>query len=126
MLPDKLINSAEGDFGLVWDGGDINSCDGNWGEYLKINTPHKISLYIRCGLPLIIWSKAAMAEFIKTNEIGICVDSLRDINNIYKHLTKDEYKKMCDNVQRISKRLSEGWYCKTAISEVASLLKKGI
>ena len=124
MLPDKLISCAEGDFGLVWDGGDINSCDGNWGEYLKINTPHKVSLYIRCGLPIIIWRKAAMAQFVEENEIGICVDSLKDINNIYKNITKDEYVKMCDNVLRISYRLSEGWYCKTAISEASSRLKE--
>lgn len=123
MIPDKLISCAEGDFGLVWDGGDIDSCDGDWGEYLKINTPHKISLYIRCGLPIIIWRKAAMAQFVEENEIGICVDSLRDINKIYSDVTKDEYIKMCNNVQRISRQVSEGYYFKTAISNVCSKLQ---
>lgn len=123
MFPDKLISCAEGDFGLVWDGGDIDSCDGNWGEYLKINTPHKVSLYIRCGLPVIIWRKAAMAQFVKENGIGMCIDSLRDINNIYMNITNEEYSAMCDNVQRISHLLSEGWYCRKAIDKVCSQLK---
>lgn len=122
MLPDKLISCAEGDFGLVWDGGNIDCCDGNWGEYLKINAPHKVSLYIRCGLPIIIWREAAMAQFVSENGIGICIDSLRDINNIYKDITKDEYERMCNNVQKISKQLSEGWYCKTAVEKVCSQL----
>lgn len=122
MLPDTLISSAEGDFGLVWDGGDIDSCDGDWGEYLKINAPHKVSLYIRCGLPIIIWRKAAMAEFVEKNEIGICIDSLKEINDIYVNLTKEEYSKLCTNVRLLSNQLSEGWYCKNAISRTIELL----
>ena len=108
MLPDALIGAAEGDFGLVWDGDSVDSCCGNWGEYLMINTPHKVSLYIRCGLPIIIWRKAAMARFVEENGIGICVGSLRDIAGIYTRLTQAEYERMCENVQRVSRMMSEG------------------
>lgn len=120
MLPDKLIESAEGDFGLVWDGDSVDSCSGDWGEYLKVNTPHKISLYIRCGLPVIVWREAAMAGFIEENGVGICIDSLRDIKKIYECLTRDEYEQMCDNVRRVSGLMSEGGYFSRAISEVVS------
>lgn len=124
MLPDMLINKAEGDFGLVWDGDSIDCCSGNWGEYLKINTPHKVSLYIRCGLPIIIWSKAAMAEFVKKNGLGICVDSLSEINNIYKSLTQDEYKKMYENVKHISNLMANGYYFSKAIKNVISRINQ--
>ena len=120
MVPDQLITSAEGDFGLVWDGDSVDCCCGNWGEYLLVNTPHKISLYIRCGLPIIIWRNAAMSQFIEENGIGICVNSLRDIDIIYKNLTKEKYDKMCDNVQHINHLISEGWYFKRAISKIIS------
>lgn len=124
MLPDKLISSAEGDFGLVWDGDSLDCCSGDWGEYLMFNTPHKVSLYIRCGLPIIIWSKTAMAKFVEENGIGICIDSLRDINGIYERLTQAEYDTMCDNVQRISRMMSEGWYFKKAISEIVKRIEE--
>lgn len=122
VLPENLICSAEGDFGLVWDGDSIECCSGDWGEYLAINTPHKVSLYIRCGLPIIIWNKAAMADFIKEHKIGICIDTLQDINNIYDTLTKEDYTDMCNNVRNISRRMSEGWYFRNAISKAISHL----
>ena len=122
MLPDELIGCADGDFGLVWDGDSAECCNGDWGEYLTFNTPHKISLYIRCGLPLIVWNKAAMADFVKENGIGICIDSLRDIDEIYEHLTQEEYNKMCDNILRINQAVSKGEYFRNALSEAISLL----
>ena len=120
MLPDALIGAAEGDFGLVWDGDSVDSCCGNWGEYLMINTPHKVSLYIRCGLPIIIWRKAAMARFVEENGIGICVGSLRDIAGIYTRLTQAEYERMYENVQRVSRMMSEGRFFSRAIAEATS------
>lgn len=122
VLPEDLIQCAEGDFGLVWDGDSIECCSGDWGEYLAVNTPHKVSFYIRCGLPIIIWSKAAMADFIKEKKIGICIDTLQDINNIYDTLTKEDYTDMCENVRNISRQMSEGWYFNDAISRVVSHL----
>lgn len=123
MLPDNLIRTSEGDFGLVWDGGSVDCCDGDWGSYLMINTPHKISLYIRCGLPLIIWEKAAMAAFVRDNGIGICVSSLRDIAGIYERLTRDEYNRMCDNVMRVGRQMAEGRYFERAVSAAVKRMR---
>ena len=55
------------------------TCKGSFGEYLRINNPHKTSLYLASGIPVIIWSKAALAEFIEKNKCGITVDSLYEI-----------------------------------------------
>lgn len=52
-------------FGLVWDGNGLNGCTGVFGEYMKYNNPHKTSLYLASGLPVIIWEKAAMAKYIE-------------------------------------------------------------
>lgn len=118
MRPDDLIRHAEGDFGLVWDGDSIRECSGDWGAYLRINTPHKVSLYIRCGLPILIWKKAAMAGFIEKNGIGISIDSLQDIPEIYKSLSADAYRQMCDNVMHVSQLMASGWYFKNAVTDV--------
>ena len=43
LHPDKLLETVQGDFGLVWDGNSLDECSGNWGEYLRFNNPHKTS-----------------------------------------------------------------------------------
>ena len=112
---DTLIATAEGDFGLVWDGFTLEGCTGDFGEYLQYNNPHKTSLYIRCELPIIIWNKAALASFIKQNNIGICVDSLTELNEILAKLSMEEYQQMKANVKKISAQLADGHYARTAI-----------
>lgn len=112
---DQLIATAEGDFGLVWDGFSLEGCTGDFGEYLQYNNPHKTSLYIRCELPVIIWKKAALAPFIEQNKIGICVDSLLELNAILANLSIETYQEMKANVQKISARLADGYYAQKAI-----------
>lgn len=114
---DELITTAEGHFGLVWDGDSTSTCSGVSGEYLAYNNPHKTSLYIRCLLPVIIWDKAALAPFIKENKIGICIDSLENLDNILSAISKEEYEEMKNNVAIISDRLAEGWYLEHALGK---------
>jgi len=111
---DQLITTAQGDFGLVWDGFSVNSCTGNFGEYLQYNNPHKTSLYLRCGMPVIIWSRAALASFIKNEGIGLCINSLDELEGKLLSLTTEQYTTMCQNVQRISERLAHGAFYKAA------------
>lgn len=114
---EQLIRQADGDFGLVWDGDSTATCSGNFGEYLKLNNPHKTSLYIRCHLPVIIWKEAALATFIEENKIGICVESLEELNDILPCITKEEYDKMVSNIQDISSKLASGYYITQALKE---------
>lgn len=120
---DGLIATVRGDFGLVWDGGSLDACTGPWGEYLKINTPHKTSLYLRCGLPLIIWSGAAMARFVSDNGIGLCVDSLRRLDDVLAAVTPEDYRRMADNVAIVSRRIASGHYIKTALEEAFEIIR---
>lgn len=112
---DELIATAQGDFGLVWDGASVDTCSGNFGEYLQYNNPHKTSLYIRCRLPIIIWEKAALADFVKKNHIGICVNSLKDIEPALAKLTEEEYWEMYRNIQGIHDQIASGFYFKKAL-----------
>lgn len=117
---DDLIATAQGDFGLVWDGFSVSSCTGNFGEYLQYNNPHKTSLYIRCELPVIIWSKAALADFVRENGIGICIDSLEELEEILGSLSKEQYLEMKRSVQQISARIAKGYYFRKAIQETTN------
>mgnify|MGYP000934549969 CR=1 FL=1 len=118
FLPsDELIEKVQAHFGLVWDGDSIHTCSGNFGEYLRLNNPHKTSLYIRCLLPIIIWDEAALSSFVSENGIGIAVSSLEELNELLESMTKEEYLELKRNVLEISKRIAEGYYLKKAIKQ---------
>ncbi|WP_321478895.1 galactofuranosyltransferase [uncultured Bacteroides sp.] len=124
FLPfEKLISTVDGDFGLVWDGDSIEACTGNFGEYLRYNNPHKTSLYIRCGLPVIIWEKAAMASFVSKHKIGFCIASLDQLDKLLASVSQDEYAEMKANVLQIGDRLSQGFYFSKAINKAIQSLK---
>ena len=113
---DDLIVSIKGDFGLIWDGDSISGCKGALGEYLRYNNPYKTSLYIRSELPVIVWSDSALAGFVRENEIGICVNSLSELNDILESITEQQYMEMKTNTARISKLLQEGHFIQKAIT----------
>lgn len=120
--PSDLIKDAGGDFGLVWDGDSIQKCSGAYGEYLRVNNPHKTSLYIRCGLPVIIWKEAALAPFIEREGLGITVGSLEELHDILPSITPDQYIEMRRRVLAIGERLANGKYAGAALLRATALL----
>lgn len=119
---DKLIATAEGHFGLVWDGDSISCCSGAFGEYLQYNNPHKTSLYIRCQLPVIIWKKAALADFIEKKNIGICVESLTDLDQVLASISAEQYQIMKNNVINLSEKLGDGYFMSKALEQSEKVL----
>lgn len=112
---DKFISTVKADFGLVWDGSSVDECNGAWGEYLKINNPHKTSFYLRAGMPVIVWSKAAMAPFVRKYGVGIVIDSIRDIDRIVGEMSADDYRQMKANADDVSKKLAVGHFTRVAL-----------
>lgn len=102
-------------FGLVWDGKEINGCQGEAGQYLKYNSPHKLSLYLASGLPVVIWSGAAESAFVKKHELGFCVDRIEDCIDKLNQVSVDTWAHYVDNVGKIGKRLRAGYYTKHAL-----------
>ena len=113
VIPTKLTKG----FGLIWDGSDVSGCHGESGQYLKYNNPHKLSLYLSAGLPVVLWSGAAEAKFVQEKGLGICVDDLRELKNSLDSLDKEEYRKMLKNVSQTGQKLREGYYSEKAIKE---------
>jgi hypothetical protein len=110
----------EGSFGLVWDGETTQTCSGTYGEYLRINDPHKASLYLASGMPVIIWKEAALADYILKNGCGIAVDSIEEIPARVKELTPGEYETIRTNTIKIAGRLRGGRYTVRALGKVLS------
>jgi glycosyltransferase involved in cell wall biosynthesis len=119
---DELIATAKGDFGLVWDGDSTTTCSGDFGEYLQYNNPHKTSLYLRCGLPVIIWDKAGLADFIRDNKVGLCIDSLEHLEEALSNVTAQEYADMKSNALQVRNRLQEGYHTRQALERAIHAL----
>lgn len=115
FLPEELPYVMQGSFGLVWDGETSETCSGVYGKYLQINNPHKTSLYLASGIPVIIWEKAALADFIKKQKVGLTVKSLNDLNHIMETITEDEYREMLANARKLSEKLRSGYFTKHAL-----------
>lgn len=124
--PDILPGMFDGGFGLVWDGCDINKCGGILGEYMRYNNPHKFSLYLASGLPVIVWSQSAIADVVKKYNIGYCIDSLEDINDIMERITLDDYKGMLNNIQPLQDKVIHGDFLKDSINKSLEIIRNAI
>lgn len=104
-------------FGLVWDGIECNSCSGGFGNYLRYNNPHKISLYIASGIPVIVWKESALSSFVKENKIGFAVNSLDELDDIFKSIKKKDYNDYLKNVKKIQNKVINGKFLEEALKK---------
>jgi hypothetical protein len=120
--PDQLPQEITGGFGLVWDGNSVETCHGPFGTYTKYNNPHKFSLYIASGIPMIVWKEAAVANIVRKYDIGICVDNLQQVDDFMNEITPLEYQRLVKNAQELQKRVLNGFYLTRAIDKALEIL----
>lgn len=106
--------ALRGGYGLVWDGDSAETCSGLFGEYMRVNNPHKMSLYLAMGIPVIVWSGAAVASFVERNRLGLIVGSLFEIPHAVSS-AKIHYSEFVKNVSLFSNRLRTGGFTTRAI-----------
>lgn len=116
--PGELAQFLTQSFGLVWDGDNIHKCDGLMGNYEKYNDPHKVSLYLSSGLPVILWEKAALSDFIIQNNLGIAINDLSELDNVLSKITLKQYEQMKQSVRKIAKDLRIGKYTQDALKKI--------
>lgn len=115
--PNDLSN-VEGDWGLVWDGDSITECNGRLGEYLRYNSAHKVSLYLSCGKPVIVWSKSALGQYLVDNNLGISVDSLDQIPEKLNSVSLVQFNSMIEAVKVYKDKLSQGFMIKEVLKNI--------
>ena len=120
--PEELPYYLEGGFGLVWDGDSPYTCSGMFGEYLKMNNPHKASLYLASGFPIIVWRQSALSDFVTKNNCGILVDSLFEIAETLKSIHKKDYQELIENSKKIGEKIRQGYFLKTALEKCERIL----
>lgn len=119
--PNK-IPDFDGAYGLIWDGELIEECNGDTGEYLKFNNPHKLSLYMAAGIPVIAWKKAAIANFINVNKIGFTVESLKEVN-LKMAENKKYYEEYIEKCKIIKNRVRMGLYLTESIEKAVEYIE---
>ena len=116
--PNRPAVNENSDFGLIWDGGSIETCDGITGAYMMLNNPHKLSLYISLGLPIIVWDKADVAKVVKDNGIGFSVGSLSEISKKLTAIHSENYRDFCRNLISFKEKVTSGGHLTSSILEV--------
>jgi len=110
-------------FGLVWDG-DIQPADNEFGRYTRMNNPHKFSLYMAAGLPVIVWSEMAIATVVQRHQLGYVINSLTDLPALLNTVTAASYRKLQANAQAMSMRVRNGFYTQRALLTMMILLEE--
>ncbi len=119
FTPDDLPNHLTENFGLIWDGDELSTCSGVFGNYMRYNTPHKTSLYLSSGMPVIIWKEAAMAAFVRANGVGLVIGSLDELDSVLSSLSEADYRRMKDNALHLAGKLRRGGFIREAVGHAA-------
>ncbi|ODN29839.1 hypothetical protein [Fervidobacterium thailandense] len=116
--PDELPYHLKGHFGLIWDGEETKEISGTVGNYLRYNSPHKASLYIVTGLPLICWKEAAVYDVVKKYNIGFGIHSLEELDEILENISEKEYNLWRENVMNLRNQLAQGKNLEKVINQI--------
>lgn len=114
---DDLIDHMTGSYGLLWDGPSPDTCAGPYGNYMRVNTPHRISLFLACGIPVIVWDQSAMAPLVLERGLGFTVSRLEEIPAKRRDISVGQYSEMAKKAWLMGARLRRG-------ENTASILEK--
>jgi hypothetical protein len=114
--PDEVLTMLAGKFGLIWDGDYTDRLDTDNGNYLRYNYPHKLSLYLAAGLPVIAPRESAASSFITNYKVGVLIDDLAQLRDI--NINDASYKIMKENAAVLSQDFKAGKFFSAAIAQV--------
>ena len=107
-------------FGLIWEGESLDTCTGQYGQYIRFNNPHKFSLYLSLGLPVIVWKEAAIASFVIENKIGFTISSFDDLEKMGERVSDNDYKEYLCNIHKLSNKVRNGFFLGKAINQLVN------
>jgi len=108
IAPEKLPETISGAFGIVWDGDSLDGLTGLYGAYALLNSPHKLSTYLAGGLPVIVAKNAAAADFVAREQVGVALNSLRELPELIRTMPEEDYQRYAANARRVGTRLRAG------------------
>jgi len=110
-----------GSYGLLWDGPSPDTCAGPYGSYMRVNTPHRISLFLACGIPVIVWDQSAMAPLVLEEGLGFAVSSLGEIPAKRMEISAEQYSEMAKKAWLTGARLRRGENTASILEQIRQL-----
>lgn len=121
--PEDVSQKISENFGLVWDGDSSTTCSGKEGSYLQFNAPHKTSLYLSSGIPVVVWEKAAIAKYIEKYQCGVSIKSLNELGRKIENIDAVEYKCLVTHAREMGDKMRNGYFLTTALDAVINDIK---
>ena len=118
IAPEKLPETISGAFGIVWDGDSLDGLTGLYGAYALLNSPHKLSTYLAGGLPVIVAKNAAAADFVAREQVGVALNSLRELPELIHTMPEEDYQRYASNARRVGAQLRAGENTKRALRKL--------
>lgn len=109
-------------FALVWDG-KSKPAGMKIADYTKYNMPLKFSNYLTHGLPVVVWSQAAIADIVRAEGLGLVLDDLSALDQELAKVDVDTYLEMIVNVARYGQALRDGQTVKEAVKGAIEMLE---
>ena len=85
---------------------------------MMLTSPCAASLYLISGMPLIVWKWAALADFVRENNLGLVVESIDAIPGAIRALNAEEYAEMAANARAWGEKLSRGEMTREALEKL--------
>ncbi|MBB1283973.1 hypothetical protein HRH25_06275 [Flavisolibacter sp. BT320] len=123
--PENLPTVIEGAFGLLWDGDSIDGLAGVFGNYNRYISPHKFSLYVLAGLPVIAHADAGAASLVHKYNIGFTVSTLTEMENAIAAISDEQYQEMRKNCLELAALISKGGYLLKALAQMELMRSSG-
>lgn len=120
--PEAIPQLLEGSYGLIWDSEQYPDVKGPLGQYERYNTPAKFPMYLSANEPVIVWSHASTAPFVRANQIGLTIESLDQLPTAIASVTEEQYNQMLTNTIRIGSLVRSGFFLKKAIFDVMAMM----
>ena len=122
---DRYISSFDPDappfigpvgWGLVWNGS-RSGLPTEALDYETICQSHKFSLYVACGIPVIVWDQSHVATLVQKFDLGICVASLESIPEAISKVTPEDYDAIRRAATKVADQLRRGHFLNAALDE---------
>lgn|GEM_PF-499535 len=108
----ELINQLPKAFGLAWDS---NQKGEHYAEYTRYNHPHKVSLYLSHGLPVIVSKNSAMAPVVEANHLGLTISDIHEVDQMVLETPDETITDILHNTEKVGRLMREGWFTSNAL-----------
>lgn len=122
---DEIVSSLDGGFGVVVTENLVEKSNMNFVYYNQFNNPTKLSMYLAAGLPVIVSSKTYHAQLVEKHGIGLVIDDLNEIDQIFSRMSPEDYHRLLENVKSWQEAVASGFFIKRALIAMLRTLELG-